>query len=80
MMQTALALPRSQGAAQIARVPAAPDPDDAPERASGDSPPPRRLGDPVDEPRVPRGCHPLVFGVVMATIQLAITVYFMQTC
>jgi hypothetical protein len=29
---------------------------------------------------VPRGCHPLVFGVVMATIQFGVTVYFMRTC
>jgi hypothetical protein len=41
--------------------------------------PARRLGD-VDERPIPRGCNPLVFGVAMATIQFAITVYFMRTC
>ena len=41
--------------------------------------PARRLGD-YNEPRVPRGCNPLVFGVVMATIQFAVTIYFMQSC
>ena len=46
----------------------------------GGAPPARRLGDPTDERPVPRGCNPLVFGVVMATIQLAVTVYFMRTC
>lgn len=51
-------------------------PDGVPAEASAG----RRLGDPVDEPRVPRGCHPLVFGVVMATIQFAVTIYFMQRC
>ena len=40
----------------------------------------RRLGDPVDERPVPRGCHPVVFGVVMATIQFAVTIYFWRTC
>ena len=41
--------------------------------------PTRRLGD-VDERPIPRGCNPLVFGVVMATIQFAVTIYFMRTC
>ena len=27
-----------------------------------------------------RGCHPLVFGVVMATLQFGCTLYFMRTC
>jgi hypothetical protein len=34
---------------------------------------------PPERPQ-PRGCNPLVFGVVMATIQLAITLYFMGSC
>ena len=29
---------------------------------------------------IPRGCHPLVFGVVLGTIQFAVTVYFMGWC
>jgi hypothetical protein len=41
--------------------------------------PTRRLGD-VDEQPIPRGCNPLMFGVVMATIQFAVTIYFMRTC
>ena len=33
------------------------------------------------EPRPPpRGCHPLVFGVVMATIQMGLILYFMGRC
>ena len=32
------------------------------------------------EGRTRRGCHPLVFGIVMATIQLAATLYFMSRC
>jgi hypothetical protein len=69
-------------APQIARVPTDPDlpaPDPAPQ-SGPDVPPARPLGEGFDEPRVPRGCNPLVFGVVMATIQLAATVYFMRTC
>lgn len=54
---------------------AAPDADGA-----GGAPAERRLGDPVDERPIPRGCHPLVFGVVMATLQFGCTVYFMRTC
>jgi hypothetical protein len=78
-----------RGQQQIARVlppPDAPRPadDEVPaEPFAGDrssEPPARPLGAGFDEPRVPRGCHPLVFGVVMATIQFAITIYFMQTC
>jgi hypothetical protein len=34
---------------------------------------------PAERP-VPRGCHPLVFGVVMATLQLVATLYFMGWC
>lgn len=49
-------------------------------RPGPDAPPARPLGEGFDEPRVPRGCNPFVFGVVMATIQLAVTVYFMRTC
>ncbi len=29
---------------------------------------------------IPRGCNPLVFGVVMATIQFGATVWFMRSC
>ena len=35
---------------------------------------------PPTERPLPRGCHPLVFGVVMATIQVAATVWFMGWC
>jgi hypothetical protein len=34
----------------------------------------------IPEQPIPRGCNPLVFGVVAATIQLALTVYFMRSC
>jgi hypothetical protein len=66
-------------ATQIAPVPAPPDPP-PPEPAPGDEPPARRLGEGIDERPIPRGCNPLVFGVVMATIQFAATIYFMRTC
>ncbi|HEY0779452.1 MAG TPA: hypothetical protein VGD56_15905 [Gemmatirosa sp.] len=29
---------------------------------------------------LPRGCHPLVFGVVMATLQMAALWFFMPSC
>lgn len=29
---------------------------------------------------MPRGCHPLVFGVVAATIEMAVLLYFMRGC
>ena len=35
---------------------------------------------PKEERPLPRGCHPLVFGVVMATLQFAATFYFMPSC
>ena len=44
--------------------------------ADPSGPPPER---PPERP-IPRGCHPLVFGVVLATIQFAATVYFMGWC
>jgi hypothetical protein len=28
----------------------------------------------------PRGCNPLVFGVVMATLQMGLILYFMGSC
>lgn len=41
--------------------------------------PPERTPDPPPSERpVPRGCHPLVFGVVAATIQMAVLLYFMN--
>ena len=48
-----------------------PDPESPPSGPPPDRPPERPI---------PRGCHPLVFGVVMATIQLGLTVYFMGWC
>ena len=54
------------------------DPDPSPSGSPSEPPsePPRV---PPERP-IPRGCHPLVFGVVMATIQLGLTVYFMGWC
>jgi hypothetical protein len=37
-------------------------------------------GAPIPERPIPRGCNPLVFGVVAATIQFAATLYFMRSC
>ena len=36
--------------------------------------------EPAREREVPRGCNPLVFGIVAATIQMGILLYFMQSC
>jgi hypothetical protein len=53
------------------------------------SPRPAEPAEPVPDPEgppsipeqpIPRGCNPLVFGLVAATIQLALTVYFMRSC
>jgi hypothetical protein len=35
---------------------------------------------PAEERPIPIGCHPFVFGVVAATIQLALTLYLMRSC
>ena len=51
-------------------------PPQAPAARPPDPPSPER---PAERP-IPRGCHPLVFGVVLATIQFAATVYFMGWC
>ena len=33
-----------------------------------------------EERPLPRGCHPLVFGVIMATLQMAALWFFMPSC
>jgi hypothetical protein len=43
------------------------------------SPPPEGPDRPAERP-IPRGCHPLVFGIVMATLQMGATIYFMGWC
>ena len=50
--------------------------DDAPDASPAEpaSEPPRA------ERPMPRGCNPLVFGIVAATIQMAILLYFMPSC
>ena len=48
-----------------------PDPESSPPGPPPDRPPERPI---------PRGCHPLVFGVVMATFQLGLTLYFTGWC
>ena len=35
---------------------------------------------PHEERPLPRGCHPFVFGVVMATLQMGALFYFMPSC
>ena len=36
------------------------------------------VGEPLHaEPAVPRGCNPLVFGVVMATVQMAVLLWLL---
>ena len=51
-----------------------PQPPDEPAAPS----PPELAPLPVAERPIPRGCHPLVFGVVAATIETAILVYFFR--
>lgn len=57
----------------------------------GDDGPPAENGDADDassgamptrleERPIPIGCHPFVFGIVAATIQLALTLYLMRSC
>lgn len=92
--QTAARVAGAPGPVEIAGVPTAdatPDPPPppaasqpaAPADGAGEADPARDARPPlgtVDEPRLPRGCHPLVFGVVMATLQFAATIYFMGWC
>ena len=47
--------------------------------APDEPPTPAPRAAPPERP-IPRGCHPLAFGVVMATIQLVATLYFMGRC
>ena len=56
-----------------------PDPETPPSGPPSGPPQPPPPGPPAERP-IPRGCNPLVFGVVMATIQLGLTVYFMGWC
>jgi hypothetical protein len=54
--------------------------DDAPDETQTETaaePPPTG---PPRERDGPRGCNPLVFGFVAATIQMGILLYFMQSC
>ena len=44
------------------------------------APPDQPVTERPPERPIPRGCHPLVAGVVLATIQFAATVYFMGWC
>ncbi|GLC24318.1 hypothetical protein [Roseisolibacter agri] len=55
------------------------DPDTPPVGPSPEPSPTPPPAPPAERP-IPRGCNPLVFGVVMATIQLGLTVYFMGWC
>lgn len=67
---------------ELARVTPPPDADPP----AGPAPPPEApyVDPPFDAPPTerptPRGCHPLVFGVAMATLQVAATVWFMGWC
>ena len=54
--------------------PPSPEPDAAPEPTA----PPRRYLTP--EPGLPRGCNPLTFGVVMATLEMALFVGLWLRC
>jgi len=58
-----------------------PDPE-APPPSNAPPPEPSAPSEPAlpAERPLPRGCHPLVFGVVMATLQLVATLYFMGWC
>ncbi|GJG87495.1 hypothetical protein tb265_26760 [Gemmatimonadetes bacterium T265] len=64
---------------EIARMPPdEPSPPNAPEEPLPPLPPFHTA--PPEERPLPRGCHPLVFGIVMATLQFAATLYFMPSC
>lgn len=56
-------------------MPAPAPPPSGPPAGPPSEPPPT----PSERP-IPRGCHPLVFGIVMATIQLGLTLYFTGWC
>ena len=59
-----------------------PKPDPIPPRSAEPAEPAPEPGEPpsIPEQPIPRGCNPLVFGVVAATIQLALTLWFMRSC
>jgi hypothetical protein len=53
---------------------------DPPEPSASPPVPDQPVSERPPERPIPRGCHPLVFGVVLGTIQFAVTVYFMGWC
>lgn len=68
-----------------------PDELSAPDERRDPDPPPDAPGEPLPpllpfyqqpeaERPLPRGCRPIVLGVVLATIQFAATLYFMPSC
>lgn len=48
------------------------DPPSTPPAEAGEPPPP--------EVRLPRGCNPLTFGVVMATLEMALILWLWRSC
>jgi hypothetical protein len=54
--------------------------DDASDETQPQTAPETPPAEPAREREVPRGCNPLVFGIVAATIQMGILLYFMQSC
>ena len=66
-----------------AEPPEPPQSPESPDRSAIERPTERPIERPIERPAerpIPRGCHPLVFGVALATIQFAATVYFMGWC
>ena len=45
-----------------------------------DAPPPPPDDVPPREVRLPRGCNPLTFGVVMATLEMALFLWLWRSC
>lgn len=70
---------RTEAGRDDLRTPVAPNPGD---RVLSPTPPPPNGWAPPGPPErpLPRGCHPLVFGVVMATLEMAALWYFMPDC
>ena len=55
-----------------------PPPSPEPDAATELTPAPRRYLTP--EPGLPRGCNPLTFGVVMATLEMALLLWLWTRC
>lgn len=53
---------------------------DEPGGPASSAPSPEPMGEPPREIVLPRGCNPLTFGVVMATLEMALFLVLWQRC